>query len=215
MKLFVWDFHGVLEKDNHLAVFEISNDALAKNGYKERLSKKDNVKFVGLKWYEYFERILPGSSKDEHMTLQATCFKLSEENRDITAKYVKPNDYAEEVLKTIKEAGHDQILLSNTRSNDILWYVKTVNLEKYFPESKIFGVNAHQRHGNKKEALKEYISGKDFDSLVIIGDSKSDMDLKCVAGGTTYFYNHPHILSYKIAEADYIISDLRKVLKEL
>jgi len=31
-KLFVWDFHGVLEKDNEQAVIQISNDVLKELG---------------------------------------------------------------------------------------------------------------------------------------------------------------------------------------
>ena len=39
MKLFVWDFHGVLEKGNDLAVLDITNKVLEQAGYSERLNE--------------------------------------------------------------------------------------------------------------------------------------------------------------------------------
>lgn len=214
MKLFVWDFHGVLEKDNDLAVLDISNRVLEEAGYSERFTPKDNQKYYGLKWHQYFERLLPNLTNAEHVALQAACFKFAEENLDILAKHIKPADHALEVLAAIKKAGHDQIILSNTRPSDLIWFVNAVHMSKYFPENKLFGVNAHEKHGIKKDALKHYLEGKKFDDLIIVGDSASDMDLAEVAGGTTYFYNHPH-LTHKEAPADHKIKDLRQILKEL
>lgn len=150
MKLFVWDFHGVLEKNNDLAVLDISNSVLAQEGYEERFSLEDNAAYYGLKWYEYFERLLPGLSNAEHMALQSACFTYAEGNLDVLAKHIRPSDHAIEVLKLIHGAGHDQILLSNTRPHDLLWFVKTVGLQNYLPDSKVFGVNAHEKHGKKK-----------------------------------------------------------------
>ena len=101
MKLFVWDFHGVLEKDNEKAVIVVSNKVLEKAGYKERFSEKDNEEFYGLKWYQYFERIIPGLNKSEYLKLQSDCYKYSEAHLDLLAKYIKPNDHAIEVLSLI------------------------------------------------------------------------------------------------------------------
>lgn len=215
MKLFVWDFHGVLEKDNDLAVLDISNQVLAEAGYTERFSDEDNRKFYGLKWFQYFERLLPDLTNEQHMALQAACFKFAEKNLDILAKHIKPSDYSLDVLRTIHKAGHDQIILSNTRPHDLVWFVNTVGISKFFPEEKVIGVNAHQKHGVKKDALKYYLSNKRFEEIVIIGDSESDMELQDLAGGTTYFYNHPHISHSGMVKADHVINDLRKVLQEL
>ena len=215
MKLFVWDFHGVLEKDNDLAVLDISNTVLEQAGYAERFSEENNREFYGLKWFQYFERLLPYLSNEQHMALQDACFTFAEKNLEILAKHIKPSDYSLETLKAIHEAGHDQIILSNTRPHDLLWFVNTVGIKDYFPDEKIIGVNAHQKHGVKKDALKHYLRDKKFDELIIIGDSQSDMDLKEVAGGVTYYYNHPHINLNDNVSADYIISDLRKILKQI
>lgn len=39
MILFVWDFHGVLEKDNEKAVVDISNQVLSEAGFKEKFTQ--------------------------------------------------------------------------------------------------------------------------------------------------------------------------------
>src|SRR6202008_641129 len=203
MKLFVWDFHGVLEKDNDLAVLDISNKVLEEAGYIERFSTEDNRNFYGLKWFQYFERLLPNLTNEQHMALQAAFFSDAEKNLDILAKHIKPSDHSLAVLKAIHEAGHDQIILSNTRPSDLLWFVNAVGIKTYFPDEKIIGVNAHEKHGVKQDALKHYLKNKDFEKVIIIGDSQSDMELKEVAGGTTYFYTHPHIKTPKTIHADH------------
>jgi len=214
MKLFVWDFHGVLEKDNDLAVLDISNRVLEQAGYAERFSEENNREFYGLKWFQYFERILPGLTNAQHMELQAACFKFAEENLNILAKHIKPSDHSLKVLKVLHESGHDQIILSNTRPHDLLWFVNSVGIKEYFPDKKIIGVNAHQKYGSKKDALKEYLKNNLFEQVIIIGDSQSDMELKDVAGGVTYFYTHPHIVTSNDAKADHVITDLRRLLHE-
>lgn len=205
----------MLEKDNDLAVLEVSNQVLAEAGYKERFSEQDNRDYYGFKWYQYFERLLPDLSHNEHMALQAACFKFSEANLHILARYIKPNDHALEVIIAIHDAGHDQIILSNTRPHDLLRFVKTVKIEKNFPASKIFGVNAHEKLGTKSDALKQYVRDKHRGDIIIIGDSVADMALARAVGGTTYFYNHPHLKQDRTIRADHFISDLREVLNEV
>lgn len=215
MKLFVWDFHGVLEKDNDLAVLDISNIVLEQAGFSERFSEEDNRNYYGLKWFQYFEKLLPGLTNEQHLALQAACFRYAEENMDILSKYIKPNDHITEVLQAIKRAGHDQIIISNTRPADLVWFVHAVEIEEYFPEDKIFGVNAHEKHGSKKDALINYLGDKNFEDIVIVGDTSNDMKLKDVKGGISYFYNHPHVARHNNADADYTITDLREILREI
>lgn len=139
MKLFVWDFHGVLEKDNDLAVLEVSNAILKQHGHEKRLTQEENQKYYGLKWYEYFEKLLPDETHEHHLLLQKDCFKYSDIHLDIIEKHIKPNDHALSVLQQIVNAGHEQILLSNTRPNDLIWFVKTVGISEILSGSKIVG----------------------------------------------------------------------------
>lgn len=215
MKLFVWDFHGVLEKDNHLATLDISNQVLKLRGYEEYFSEQDAEVLYGLKWYQYFEFLLPSLGFDEHISLQSDCFNYAENNLHVLEKHIKPNDHAGRVLDAINSAGHDQILVSNTRPKDLRWFVNTVGLGDYFSDSKLFGVNGHEKHGVKKDALGYYLKNKQFENIIIVGDSQGDMELKSVGGGKTYYYSHPHLKHGAQIAADYKISDLREILQEL
>jgi phosphoglycolate phosphatase-like HAD superfamily hydrolase len=215
MKLFVWDFHGVLEKDNEKAVIDISNQVLARAGYEERFIEEDNERFYGLKWFQYFERLLPDRPKKEHLALQVACFKFAEDNLDILAKHIKPNDHAIEVLTRIAESGHQQIVISNSRLSDLVWFLDSIGIREFFDTNHVVGVNAHQTHGSKADALKAHLKDMRFDDIIVIGDSEADLKLGKEVGATTYFYKHPHREHENTENADHVIKDLRGVLQEL
>lgn len=215
MKLFVWDFHGVLEKDNEKAVIDISNEVLKRAGYKERFTDKDNERLYGVKWYQYFEDLLPGLSSEEHLSLQAACFKFAEDNLHILERHIKPNDHAIEVLGRIAKAGHHQIVISNTRQSDLIWFLNSVGIRRFFDDQHIIGVNSHQTHQTKTDALQVLLKGTKYDKVIAIGDSEADLQLGRAVGATTYFYKHPHRRHQATRNADYTITDLRDILQEL
>lgn len=64
MKLFVWDFHGVLEKGNEGAVLEISNKILGDFRYKERFRDTHKVKVIRTKG-DVLRGFLDGKSFDD------------------------------------------------------------------------------------------------------------------------------------------------------
>lgn len=215
MKLFVWDFHGVLEKDNEKAVYIITNRVLKNFGYKERLSEKQNDEYLGLKWYQYFEMLMPELPIEKCMELQAGCFKYAEEHKQIIADSIKANDYAIEILQIIKDSGNQQIMISNTRPDDLMWYLNAVGIKQFFNKSRIVGVNAHQTHRSKSDALRSYLSDKKFSDIIAIGDSESDLALGKEFNAITYYYRHPDRQHEDTKNADYVINDLRDILKEI
>jgi phosphoglycolate phosphatase-like HAD superfamily hydrolase len=215
VKLFVWDFHGVLEKDNEKAVKEISNIILRRAGFSEQLTDQQNEEYLGLKWYEYFEHLLPNISKEKCLELQADCLIYHEADPSILAKNIKPNDYAAEVLETIGSLGHQQIIISNTRQNDLIWFLETVGMKKFFQEENIIGVNAHQTHSTKIDALKDFIGDKNFDEIIVIGDSESDLELGRAVNAVTYFYRHPNRKHHETHNADFVINDLRDIFHSI
>lgn len=66
MKLFVWDFHGVLEKGNDAAVAEITNSVLQSFGHSRRMTIQEGELLSGKHWYEYFAFLLPHLNHQEH-----------------------------------------------------------------------------------------------------------------------------------------------------
>ncbi len=214
-KLFVWDFHGVLEKDNEFAVLEVSNIILEKFGYTVRFSKEDNQKLYGVKWYEYFEYLLPEENHKKHLALQQACIDLESEKPHIVDNNIKANDHVHEVLEKIGTK-YDQILISNMSDVALLRFMKVINVTQYFSDGKAFAANSYigNKVYTKNEILEKYLKDKKFDKLIIIGDTPRDMELKKVVGGVTYLYNHPN-LNFKNCKADYKINDLREILREM
>jgi len=113
MKLFVWDYHGVIEQGNEISSWDVTNRVLNDYGYIERLSQEDAKKLYGNKWYEYFEHILPNESHERHLELQQAGFDFTQNNPKQIAKFIKPTPYVHDVLEEIAK-NHEQILISNT-----------------------------------------------------------------------------------------------------
>lgn len=215
MKLFVWDFHGVLERGTEEAVLEISNEILKRFGYFCRFTKEDIVKLYGLKWFEYFEFLLPQESHERHLVLQKYCFEMSNANPQIIAKHIRPNDHIHEVLDKFAQK-HRQILISNTPEESLRIFLDSIRVTHYFSIEDIFALNMHQKptKKTKEDALREFLKDKRFDNIIVIGDFPTDIDLVSVAGGTSYLYSHPG-RPFRNCSADYKINDLRELLREI
>jgi phosphoglycolate phosphatase-like HAD superfamily hydrolase len=215
VKLFVWDFHSVLEKGNDLSVLEISNTVLKKLGYKEHFTLEDIKKLNGLKWYEYFENLLPNEPHYMHMKIQASCFALSNDNPEIIAHCIKPNDYVFIVLDKIQQK-HQQILISNTTPKSLKFFIKSVGIDSYFTNNNSFAVDGHtpDKIRSKKIILDKYLRNKSFESIVVIGDSPADIELANYNNATSYLYTYPG-MEFKKCIPTYKITDLRKILKEI
>lgn len=217
MKLFVWDFHGVLEKGNDHGVVEISNAALKKHGYSRRMTMEEGELLAGRRWYEYFSYLLPDLEHQEYLNLQATCFGMSENQPEVWTKYITLNDHAELVLQEIVKSGHTQILVSNTTPTALDLFIDAVGIRDYFPPTHRFGVDSHsQKHTTKKDCLKNYLQDKHFPlGIVSIGDSPGDMSLiEDHPKGVGYLYTHPNRV-HRESACHYKIHDLRAVLQEI
>jgi phosphoglycolate phosphatase-like HAD superfamily hydrolase len=213
VKLFVWDLHGTLEYGNHRTVVDISNEVLAQHGYRERFSYADGERLYGLKWFEYFIWLLGEESHERAMELQDACFQLSETDHELQVRWMEPTPHALGVLAEIGRQ-HDQILISNTRAKTLEVFLRALGLEKFFPDGRAFAVDQHTRYAarTKIDVLGEFLrNGHQYEQLVIIGDSPSDMRLKDVSGGLTCLFAHPDF-EFRDCPADHRIRDLRAVL---
>jgi phosphoglycolate phosphatase-like HAD superfamily hydrolase len=148
-------------------------------------------------------------------SLQEDCFLLSEKEVEIQASYMYPTPESHDVLKAISAARHDQILISNTRPKTLRVFMDKLGLDQFFHVGKHFAVDGHTDHNATKTAvLKEYLSERYFDEVVVIGDSRTDMILGSETGAYRILYNHPYLKSKEI-EADACTSDLRDVLTKI
>jgi phosphoglycolate phosphatase-like HAD superfamily hydrolase len=212
MKLFVWDFHGVMEKGAEGAVLEISNSVLEKFGFSERFDRESIAELYGLRWFEYFKHLLPQECHDRHVELQQHCFEMSNANPQVIEEHIRANDYIHEVLGEIGRK-HCQILISNTDPESLI-FLDSIEVAIYFPKENVFAADSHQNPTlTKKDILKEFIRGKEFESIIIIGDTQEDIDLAFTKESVSYLYTHPG-RPFIDCNADHKIHDLRELLKE-
>ncbi len=216
MKLFVWDFHGVLEKGNRNSVLEITNLALERNGFPPKLTVEENNQWYGKKWFQYFEYLLPNESHDTHMKMQLTCFEIEKEKPEILNHYIKTNDYAIDVLEKISNK-YLQILISNCHQEALFNFILMTKINKFFNSKNTFSTNSHifPEQVSKKEIFLDYVKKfPKFDQFVTIGDSPGDMEIIEKNMGSRYLYSHPG-QEFRNCDSDYKIHDLREVLKEI
>lgn len=216
MKLFVWDFHGVLEAGNEHAVLKLSNMALEEFGHKHRFTPQQIHDYYGLKWFEYFNKLLPELDIEECVQLQQCCIQIQEKNPHIVAQCIYPTEHAVSVLESIINAGHAHLLISNTKPGALEMFIKTVGYTRYFTEQNTIAADGHHADlkTTKRQLFNAYIQDKDYDSYISVGDSPDDLYAIADVSGKTYLYSHPG-REYKAASADYKIRDLREVLKEI
>ncbi len=212
-KLFVWDFHGVLEKNNEHAVIEVTNQVLEEFGAKDRLDIELCKKLYGRKWHVYFKKLHPEADDAQLLKMVERGVEISQET-DVIYRHIKPMDYSHEVLDKIKKAGHDNIILSNTHPKALDKYLDSVKI-MHFIDHKI-GADGHSKinHENSKiSLLGEFIKSKKYEKIIVIGDRDTDIEVGKSIGAVTYFFLNGNNKPCK--EADYCIDDLRDVLKEV
>jgi len=216
MKLFVWDFHGVLEQDNDLALIEVTNIILKKNGFKAKIDLKIRNLLYGRRWYEYFEHILPDENYSTHMDLTCQSYIYNDTHPEVSTKYIKPANWAEKVLTQIQEKKHDQILISNTNTNSLNTYLNLVDLKKFFVDEKIFGTDSHRnkRPKTKFEYLQDYLIDKKFKEIIIIGDALEEWKMADKLRAKFYQYAHEG-KNFRQCPICKRITDLRDILVEI
>ena len=225
--LFVWDFHGVLEKDNEKAVQELCNFVLKKYGINREMTLEETLDWYGLSWFDYFKLLIPDGDPELWQSMVKRTLSLQQIGWDIVKKHIKPQDYSEEVLKIIKDKGHHSIVLSNSRPAHAKRFANVVGLTDYLNE--IIGADSDDNsrihnnpninkeiHDIKTEILNNFLKNKNYKKVVAIGDKESDIRAGKNCGAVTYlFFNSEVKKNAHNTKADYTISDLREVLKEL
>lgn len=217
-KLFIWDFHGTLEKGNDSAVLEITNRALESSNLTRRMTAAEAELLAGKRWHEYFAFLLPELPHSAHLTLQSQCISISQKHPEITAKYIQINAHAIEVLETIKSSHHTQILVSNTQPHSLDQFLKAVQIEHFFPSTHRVGVDNHtQKDLTKKKWLTSFLMDNQYDGGIIsIGDSPADIELiECHPKGVGYLYSYPERPHRNVTFKCHKITSLKDVLKEV
>jgi phosphoglycolate phosphatase-like HAD superfamily hydrolase len=208
--LFIWDFHGVLEKGNEYALQDVLNQVMEEFGIPRKVGMEKVLELYGMSWFDYYCDIC--GHQDEQI-LEKMIMRSNEIGLKAAQKYVKPMDYAKEVLQKIRLAGGENIVVSNSTPENIRLFADLVGLSSLF--DKCIGVESGQKNnmsGAKMDAVKKYLTERKFDKIVCIGDNEHDIEAGQHFGATTYLFSTNHDAKTK---ADFVISDLREVLREL
>ena len=211
--LFIWDFHGVLEKNNEFAVQEVVNRVLPEFNINRKSTIEECRILYGLKWADYFK--FYASDADEEtihkMVLRATEISLKEK---IALKYIKPTEHAHDVLKQIAKKGHINLIMSNSSSKGVDYFLESVNMQNSFHHK--FGADAHRKDygkDSKSEFLKKFLKENSFDKIIVIDDREDGIEMGLRFNAVTFrFHRNSEKPSSK---AHFVITDLREVLKEM
>lgn len=215
--LFVWDFHGTLETGNVNAVQQIVNLVLAESGVNAKITINQAKQWYGLSWFDYFKSAVPDGGKQLWQRLTDKVMHLDERAWAIIRQHIKLRDFANEVLEEIKNQGHHNIVISNSKAESIQKFTQLLRISQYFEVS--IGVVNHQNafdpqpvHKAKGELLTDFLIGKRYSNIIMIGDAETDILVGKLHSATTYLISNNLTTDTK---ADYVTSDLRDVLKEL
>jgi len=213
MILFIWDFHGVLEKDNEIALAEQLNFILEKYGFGKRVSVAEALALSGRHYRQIFFDLCPGITVEQAREMGNFAVSTGIE---FARRYVKPREHAIEVLRKIKERGNINVVASNTAPKALKEYLKMTSLEEYvdvlFPvvcehvDPESFSI-----HDYKLEKIRKFIKDEKFEKIKCVGDNEWDVEFGLKLGAETYLFV-PNKLKLK-TKAHHIISDLREVLK--
>ena len=183
MKLFVWDFHGTLERGTEYACIEFTNNILQESGYSERCTEEQILMHYGKKWRDIFREIVMATD-ETYKTLEEKALELTNKDFHRVKKHLKRNDHIPYVLEAIRNKGHKQILISNTSEENLDYFLLATELNSLFPKDKRFATTTHDGENPKINTLRWYLdnSEKRFTDIITIGDRDKDIELVHVAG---------------------------------
>lgn len=217
-KIFAWDFHGTLEQGTDVGFFEILRELSVQIKYEVNIELSEVRKLYGISIIDYLKHFFPKLADGEIIELREKIRTI--QNREHIKKHIRAVPYAHDVLSSIKNAGHKNIIVSTSNQQHIKRFLKVVELTKYFDE--IFGVDRHSFDGEfdiaseKATAIKSFAKKHGFTSknIVVIGDRPGDVDAGLLLGAKTYQYVNPDYPNIK-TRAHEKIHDLRKILVEI
>jgi phosphoglycolate phosphatase-like HAD superfamily hydrolase len=210
--LFIWDFHGVLEKENEYAVQEVVNRVLPEFNISRKSTVEECLMLYGKKWADYYKYFAPDADEDtiHQMVLKSIEIGVGEK---IAAKHIKPNDFAHDVLKHISEKGHTNLIISNSSDAALDMFLEDVGMQNAFHFK--FGADNHRKEygeNTKVKILQEFLKDKSFDKIIVIDDMEEGIEMGLSFNAVTFrFHRNSEKPSSK---AHFIINDLREVLKE-
>ena len=218
LKVFAWDFHGTLERGVEVGFWHILKLIAKERGLRENFKLFEVRKLYGISVADYLRHFFPESSE---LTLRQMMAKVAEvQNQKYLKKFVSAAPRAIEVLTKIRDAGHKNIIVSNSHPKHIEPLVEIVGMKDLVDQ--IYAIDRHYAQEKvdpsleKTKVMKTIILENNLGSgqLIAIGDKAIDVNAGIAAGAVTYQYIRPGFPTDK-TDAKYKIHDLREVLREI
>ncbi|MBI5061450.1 MAG: HAD hydrolase-like protein [Candidatus Aenigmarchaeota archaeon] len=210
-KLFAWDYHGTLAKNNELAVHRSLNAAFHELGIPKRANLMEVVELYGKTWGEYVQHYLPDETPE---MIDKVIASVRMYGGRFAPMYVKPMDHAHDVLSAIKERGDKNMLITNTTPKGMEMFIRLIGIDKYIDhaagislDDETNGINTAE---HKAQRLRKY-AGSRFEKIIMIGDRESDVEAGKIAGAVPYLFM-PRCEDCIREDGVHVINDLRKVL---
>lgn len=216
-KLFAWDFHGTLEEGVEVGFFEILKQLKKEYRTDVKITLPEVRKKYGVSVADYLRYFFPKANLSQIKAMMKNIAQI--QNQKHLKRFVKPAPYAIEVLKEIKKAGFENIVLSNSHPRHIKPLIALVRMKSLIGE--IYAVDRHYSHKaqnpteEKAKILKKIINDRNLKKgqLITIGDKAADVNSGIAVGAVTYQYLRKGFPIDK-TKADYKIHDLREILRE-
>lgn len=187
-------------------------------GIRENFKLRDVRRLYGISVADYLRYFFPQSTDLKIRQMMARVADV--QNQKHLKKFVVPAPRAIEVLTKIKEAGHKNIVVSNSHPKHIEPLIEIVGMNNLIEE--VYAIDRHytdQKVDSTQEKAKIMIgviqeNNLSGGQLIAIGDKAIDINAGLVVGAITYQYLRP---GFPIDETDakYKIHDLREVLREI
>lgn len=212
--LYVWDFHGTLERDNEYALTESLNRTLRRFGYPGDQTVEDALRLTG-KHFRTIYMELTGCTPEQAAEMEAYSCSLTE---GVARKHIKPREHAHEVLKAIQGTGDTSILISNCGEDSLRLFLEMVGMENGYFDGRYCTDSDHVGPGFDVAAYKlAHARGHieregPFERVRTIGDRESDVELGLTLGAETFLLVPPG-RPPPATKAHCVISDLRDFIR--
>lgn len=217
-KIFAWDFHGTLEQGVEVGFLHILKQIAREHRIRENFKLSEVRRLYGTSVGGYLKHFFPYTSKDgiKQMIAEVAAIQTQEHLK----KYATAATGAIEVLTKIKEAGHKNVVVSNSGLEHINLLIEIVGMRDLIDQ--VYAIDRHYTHEKidsvreKTKVLKRLVKENQLGSgdFIAIGDRATDINAGISAGAITYQYLRR---GFPIDEtgANYKIYDFPEILREI
>ena len=191
MKIFIWDFHDTLEVGTLDVITEIANTLLERNGSSKRYSVEKMAALPSFSWETFFASHLPDLSPEQIKNVASSAYDTNKFGH-LGLKYSRPRFGAKELLQEIKSLGHINVVISNSRPDNLTTYIEQVGLGDFIDS--YIGVD-DGKIASKSDVIKRKVAAANQilasympDSVYSVGDSESDLQMARAIGADRFFW---------------------------